>query len=372
MQLSDFDYDLPEELIALRPVRPRRSARLLVVDDAKAPDGPFGDHHVSDLPSLLRPGDALIVNTTKVIAARLAGVRRRESTQAEGARIEATLLDRLSPSIWRALARPGKRLAVDDRIGFVSPVDGAAETLWARVVAKGEGGAVDLSFDLAGAELDGAVARFGAPPLPPYIAARRATDADDRSDYQSMFAREAGAVAAPTASLHFDPTLVAALQARGVAFIEVLLHVGAGTFLPVTEEDVSQHRLHAEQGEVTEAAVAAIAEVKARGGRVIAVGTTALRVIETAALAPAGFGAWRGATDLYIKPGHQFRVADGLMTNFHLPRTTLMILVAALVGRKRILSAYAHAVRARYRFYSYGDACLLLPSAYRRETAFVD
>ena len=358
MRLEDWDFDLPEAQIALRPVRPRRAARLLVV----RPDG-LEDRQVADLPELLSPADLMVFNDTRVLPARLTGERRRESRDGSGlARIEATLIRRLSPDRWEALTRPARRLRPGDRIAF-----GA---LTAEVEALAEGGRAALRFDRAGPALDAAVEAEGAMPLPPYIARRRPPDAQDREDYQSVFAEKPGAVAAPTASLHFDAELLAALAARGLARARVTLHVGAGTFLPVTEAQLTGGRLHAEWGEVPPATAQAVAAARARGGRVVPVGTTALRVLETAAAAAGGAGAdrevgevapWVGETDLFIRPGHRFAACDALVTNFHLPRSTLLMLTGALMGRGTILAAYAHAVRAGYRFHSYGDAGLLLP-----------
>lgn len=346
MRLSDFDYELPEALIALRPARPRSSARLLVAEgDAVA------DRVVSDLPAILRPGDLLVLNDTRVIPARLSGVRSRG--EGAEARIEATLLEPLPEARWSALLRPLRKVREGESIRF-------SDRLSARVEAREEGRAV-LAFDSEGAAFDAALAEAGAMPLPPYIAARRAADAHDAEDYQSVWARRPGAVAAPTASLHFDAPLLEALAARGVRTAHVTLHVGAGTFLPVKTDDVSAHRMHAERGEVGEAAAQAIEAAREGGGRVIPVGTTALRVIETAAAAAGRVEPWAGATDLFIAPGHRFRAADGLVTNFHLPRSTLLMLVAGLMGREQILALYAHAVAQRYRFYSYGDASLLIP-----------
>ena len=349
MRLDDWDFDLPEDRIALRPVRPRRAARLLVVRPDRDEDRVF-----ADLPELLAPGDLLVFNDTKVIPARLFGERRRETADGTGvAKVEATLIHRLGPAEWEALTRPARRLRPGDRIAF--------GPLGAQVAETAEGGRARLVFDRAGEALDLAVAEHGAMPLPPYIARRRAADAQDREDYQSVFAERPGAVAAPTASLHFDAELLAALEARGVRSARVTLHVGAGTFLPATEAMLASGRLHREWGEVPAAAAAAVAETRARGGRVVPVGTTALRVLETAAAATGEVSEWRGETDLFIRPGHVFRACDGLVTNFHLPRSTLLMLVGALMGRERILAAYAHAVRAGYRFFSYGDASLLLP-----------
>ncbi|MEL6575972.1 MAG: tRNA preQ1(34) S-adenosylmethionine ribosyltransferase-isomerase QueA [Pseudomonadota bacterium] len=349
MRLSEFDFALPEELIALRPVRPRRAARLLVAAAAETHDS-----QVEALPGWLRPGDLLVFNDTRVILARLEGVRRRETADGSGeARIEATLLDRLGPAQWDAFARPAKRLREGDRILF--PGDLSAE---AGAPAEGR---VTLTFDREGPALDAAIADAGAMPLPPYIASRRAPDAQDNEDYQTVFAERDGSVAAPTASLHFDDVLLAALEARGILQARVTLHVGAGTFLPVKTDDVSQHVMHAERGAVSAKAAAAINAAKAAGGRIIPVGTTALRLIESAAAEDGTLTPFEGATQLFIKPGHRFRIADGLMTNFHLPKSTLVMLVAAMIGTERTHALYAHAIRQRYRFYSYGDASLLLP-----------
>lgn len=348
MRLGDFDFDLPEDRIALRPVRPRSAARLLVSDG-----GRIADRRVADLPGLLRPGDLLVLNDTKVIPARLSGLRLRDSADGTGAaRVEATLLRRTAPDRWEALAKPGRKLRAGDRIAF--------GPLGAEVAGKGEAGLVTLAFDRAGPALDAAIATTGAMPLPPYIATARPPDAADREDYQTVFAARDGAVAAPTASLHFDPPLVAALDAAGVGSAFVTLHVGAGTFLPVTAEDPADHRMHAEWGEVSEAAAEAIRAARATGRRVLAIGTTALRLVETAA-ARGEVRPFRGETDLFIRPGFRFRAADGLMTNFHLPRSTLLMLVAAFVGLEAQRAIYAHALAGGYRFYSYGDASLLWP-----------
>jgi S-adenosylmethionine:tRNA ribosyltransferase-isomerase len=349
MRVDDFDFELPEELIALRPARPRSASRLL-----HAADGAIVDRVFTDLPDLLRAGDLLVFNDTEVIPARLSGVRRRETADGTGeAQVEATLIHRDAPDLWRALMRPAKRLRAGDRILF-------GADLGAEVAGKGADGEILLRFDQSGLALDAAIGAAGSMPLPPYIAARRAADDDDRTDYQTVFARRPGAVAAPTASLHFDDALLAALAARGVRETRLTLHVGAGTFLPVKSETLDSHRMHAEWGEIDAGAVEAINAAKAAGGRVIPVGTTALRLLESAArggvLAP-----FSGDTDIFITPGFQFRVADGLITNFHLPRSTLMMLVSALMGADRIRAIYAHAVASRYRFYSYGDGSLLLP-----------
>lgn len=345
MKLSDFDFDLPERLIATRPAKPRSSARLLLAEgDAIA------DRHVHDLPAILRPGDRLVLNNTKVIPARLFGTRTRGEAQAK---VEITLLEPAAAGGWRALAKPLRKLRLGERVVF-------STDLSAEVAEKGETD-LRLVFDRAGEEFDAALAEAGAMPLPPYIAAKRPADAADKDDYQTVFARHSGAVAAPTASLHFDETLLAALRDRGVDFTEVTLHVGAGTFLPVKVEDVATHRMHAEWGRVTPEAAAEIAATRAAGGRVIPVGTTALRLIETAARATGQIAPWEGPTDIFIYPGFDFRVTDALMTNFHLPRSTLLMLVSALMGKGRIDRIYDHAVACGYRFFSYGDASLLVP-----------
>ncbi|ODM42525.1 tRNA preQ1(34) S-adenosylmethionine ribosyltransferase-isomerase QueA [Cereibacter johrii] len=344
MQLSDFDFDLPERLIATRPARPRTAARLLLAEGDR-----IEDRHVRDLVDIFRPGDRLGLNNTRVIPARLTGTRTRGEAEA---RIEVTLMEPAAAGGWRAMAKPLRKLKPGETIRF-------SDALSAEVAEKGETD-LRLVFDRAGEAFDAALAQAGAMPLPPYIAARRAPDAQDDEDYQTVFARHAGAVAAPTASLHFDRPLLEALAARGVGFTEVTLHVGAGTFLPVKVEDVTTHRMHAEWGEVTETAAAEIAAAKAAGGRVIPVGTTALRLIESAA-ASGAIRPWRGETDIFIYPGYRFRVTDALMTNFHLPKSTLLMLVSALMGQERIRAIYDHAVRHDYRFFSYGDASLLIP-----------
>ena len=349
MKLSDFDFDLPEGLIATRPARPRPAARLLVAEP-----GTLADHHVRDLPDLLRAGDLLVINTTRVIPARLQGTRGRVGAQGPlHARIEVTLTEPLRDGSWRALAKPLRKLADGDALEFGA---GLRATVAARAVED-----VVLRFDLTGAAFDAALELAGQMPLPPYIAGRRAADARDREDYQTVFAHNPGAVAAPTAALHFDEDLIAALHARGVGFAEVILHVGAGTFLPVKVDDVRDHKMHAEWGQISVEAAARINETRARGGRVIAVGTTALRLIETAARNSDTVVPWSGKTDIFITPGFEFRVTDGLMTNFHLPKSTLMMLVAGLMGPARIREVYDHAITHGYRFFSYGDASLLWP-----------
>jgi len=354
MQLADFDFDLPPDRIALRPASPRDSARLLLVRPGEA----LEDHRVSDLPALLRAGDLLVINDTRVIAARLKGRRHREEGSVA---VEATLHRRLSPHLWTAFMRPGKRLAVGDRVAFGETDDRACllGALDATVKEKGEGGEVTLAFDLAGPDLDAAIAERGVMPLPPYIAAKRPEDARDRADYQTVYARADGSVAAPTAGLHFTPELLARLQAAGVGTAFVTLHVGAGTFLPVKTETLSEHRMHPEFGEVDAAAARAINAARAAGGRIVCVGTTSLRLLESAAAEDGTVRPFQGETSIFITPGRPIRAADGLMTNFHLPKSTLFMLVSAFAGLTTMRAAYAHAVASGYRFYSYGDASLL-------------
>lgn len=350
MQLSDFDFDLPERLIATRPADPRSSARLLVAEGDK-----ITDSVVSDLPDWLRPGDRLVLNDTKVIPARLSGRRHRVGVDGPTeARIEVTLLEPRGDGAWSALLKPLKKVREGEEVVF-------SDRLSATLLAKEEGQGV-LSFNLEGEDFDAALSEAGMMPLPPYIAAKRAADEQDKSDYQTVFARNSGAVAAPTASLHFDPPLLECLREMGVDFTFVTLHVGAGTFLPVKVDDVTKHKMHAEWGHVSDKAAAEIAATKAAGGRVIPVGTTALRLIESAARESGAIAPWQGETDIFIYPGFEFHVADALMTNFHLPKSTLMMLVSALMGAERIKAIYAHAIHADYRFFSYGDASLLLPS----------
>ncbi|MBB5751351.1 tRNA preQ1(34) S-adenosylmethionine ribosyltransferase-isomerase QueA [Prosthecomicrobium pneumaticum] len=357
MRVDLFDFDLPEDRIALRPARPRDAARLLVVRPGSVPE----DRIVRDLPELLAPGDALVFNDTKVIPAQLFGERVRNGA---AARIAVTLHMREAADRWRAFARPGKKLEPGDRITFGEAADRAclATGLAATVIEKGEGGDVLLAFDLAGPALDGAIAAVGHIPLPPYIAARRPEDGEDRRDYQTIYAREEGAVAAPTAGLHFTDDLFGRLDARGVSRHFVTLHVGAGTFLPVKAEDTAAHRMHAEIGTVDAATADALNAVRARGGRVVAVGTTSLRLLESAAGEDRIIRPFRGATDIFITPGYRFRAVDLLMTNFHLPRSTLFMLVSAFSGLETMRSAYAQAIETGYRFYSYGDASLLHPA----------
>ncbi|WP_027259071.1 tRNA preQ1(34) S-adenosylmethionine ribosyltransferase-isomerase QueA [Leisingera aquimarina] len=349
MKLSDFDFDLPDDLIATRPANPRSAARLLV-----AAEGGLHDGRVTDLVNWLQPGDLLVLNDTKVIPARLSGLRHRNSAQgAVAAKIEATLLEPRADGTWAALLKPLKKIKPGEAIVFSDDLSATLEGIY-----EGQG---HLRFNLSGTDFDAALAEAGAMPLPPYIAAKRAADEQDKTDYQTVWARNTGAVAAPTASLHFDAPLLAALKARGVEISYVTLHVGAGTFLPVKVEDVTTHRMHAEWGRVSEQAAAEIAAAKAAGKRVIPVGTTALRLIESAAR-DGQIHAWEGDTDIFIYPGFAFQVADALMTNFHLPKSTLLMLVSALMGQEEIRRIYEHAVGKRYRFFSYGDASLLIPA----------
>ncbi|WP_281825327.1 tRNA preQ1(34) S-adenosylmethionine ribosyltransferase-isomerase QueA [Jannaschia rubra] len=348
MQLSDFDFDLPDDLIATRPARPRSSSRLLVAESGRTTDAVF-----TDLIRWLRPGDRLVLNNTRVIPARLPAIRVRDSSDGTGrARVELTLTAPQADGTWRALARPLRKLRAGDRLELT-----AGHT--ARVTDRTEADA-GIAFNCEPKDLHDVLQAAGQMPLPPYIAAKRPPDAQDMDDYQTVWARHSGAVAAPTASLHFDAPMLEKLRAMGVEFTEVTLHVGAGTFLPVKVEDVTTHRMHAEWGEVTLAAAEAIAATKRAGGRVIPVGTTALRLIESAA-AGGRIAPFRGETDIFIYPGYDFRVTDGLITNFHLPQSTLLMLVSALMGRDRMLALYRHAIAERYRFFSYGDASLLLP-----------
>lgn len=353
MLTKDFDFDLPEDRIALRPVEPRDGARLLLVRD-----GQLEDRIVRDLAELLRPGDALVFNDTRVIPARLSGQRHRQGDDGEtlSVAIEATLHHRDAPDVWSAFMKPGRRIRPGDTIVF------GQDTLRAEVLAKADDGLVSLRFDRAGPALDDAIRAIGVMPLPPYIAARRAEDARDHRDYQTVYARHDGSVAAPTAGLHFTPELMERLAARGVSLHSVTLHVGAGTFLPVKVDDVREHRMHAEWGEVSATTAEALNAVRAAGGRVVCVGTTSLRLLESAAGEDGRLSAFGGDTSIFITPGYRFRMVDGLMTNFHLPRSTLFMLVCAFAGTDTMKRAYAHAIAAGYRFYSYGDGSLLFRS----------
>jgi len=354
MRTDLFDFELPPGRIALRPASPRDTARLLVVRG----DGTLQDRTVRDLPQLLEPGDQIVVNDTKVIPATLHG--RRIGRAGTEPAIEATLHQRVDGSRWRAFVKPARKLAAGDvvrfgeegKVCFLGQLD-------ATVEGKGEGGEVTLSFAFHGPVLDQAIEERGNMPLPPYIASRRPADQRDRADYQTLFAREEGSVAAPTAGLHFTDALVAALAARRIALHKVTLHVGAGTFLPVKTVDTADHRMHAERGSVSAATADALNAARAAGGRIVAVGSTSLRLIETAADEAGRLRPFDGETALFITPGYRFRAVDVMMTNFHLPRSTLFMLVAAFAGLDTVQRAYAHAIAADYRFYSYGDACLL-------------
>ncbi|KQV81492.1 tRNA preQ1(34) S-adenosylmethionine ribosyltransferase-isomerase QueA [Rhizobium sp. Root1220] len=356
MRVDLFDFDLPDERIALRPAEPRDSARLLVV--APSADAMLSDHIVGELPSFLRAGDALVFNDTKVIPAQLEGVRERDGAGIQ--QVSATLHMRVGANRWKAFAKPGKRIKIGDRISFGH---GGSSCLLGKlectVEEKAEGGEVTLSFDLSGPALDEAIHSVGHIPLPPYIAAKRAEDERDRSDYQTIYAREEGAVAAPTAGLHFTPTLFDALDKAGIERHFVTLHVGAGTFLPVKADDTDNHKMHLESGYVSGETAAKLNAVKARGGRIICVGTTSLRLIESAAQDSGEIRGWAGATGIFITPGYRFKAVDMLMTNFHLPRSTLFMLVSAFAGFETMHTAYKHAISTGYRFYSYGDASLL-------------
>ncbi|WP_075217969.1 tRNA preQ1(34) S-adenosylmethionine ribosyltransferase-isomerase QueA [Mongoliimonas terrestris] len=358
MHVSLFDFDLPPERIALRPASPRDAARMLVV----RPGEVLEDRIVRDLPALLEPGDALVFNDTRVIPAQLEGVRLREG--AEPVRISATLHMRVGDDRWKAFVKGARKLKAGDRVRFGAEEDGSAcllGRLEATVAEKGEDGEATFAFDLAGPVLDEALGTVGHIPLPPYIAARRPEDARDRADYQTVYAREDGAVAAPTAGLHITPELLARLEARGIERHFVTLHVGAGTFLPMKAEDTRDHRMHAEIGHVSAETAAALNAVRARGGRVVSVGTTSLRLLESAVDADGRIQAFAGPTDIFITPGYRFRAIDALMTNFHLPKSTLFMLVSAFSGLETMKAAYGHAIAADYRFYSYGDASLLFP-----------
>ncbi|MBX9575185.1 MAG: tRNA preQ1(34) S-adenosylmethionine ribosyltransferase-isomerase QueA [Caulobacteraceae bacterium] len=406
MRTADFDFDLPEDCIALRPAEPRDSARLLVVRD-----GGLEDRIVRDLPDFLRPGDALVFNDTRVIPARLSGVRTRPGPDGEtlSVPVEATLHHRDAPDVWSAFMKPGKRLKAGDRIQFLLPlrVEGDARrvadavgrmrdrtggdreirldaddddvlsdpssvslreppspargegSLGATVLAKHDDGLVALRFDLSGPALDDAIRQIGVMPLPPYIAAKRAEDDRDRSDYQTVYAAHDGSVAAPTAGLHFTPDLLDAIRARGVSTHAVTLHVGAGTFLPVKADDLADHRMHSEWGTVSADTADALNAVRAAGGRIVCVGTTSLRLLESATTEDGVIRPFHDDTAIFITPGYRFRAVDVLMTNFHLPKSTLFMLVSAFAGLETMRAAYAHAVDTGYRFYSYGDGSLL-------------
>jgi S-adenosylmethionine:tRNA ribosyltransferase-isomerase len=340
MRTADFDFELPPELIADEPARPRDAARLLDMQG-----GVLADRHVRDLPALLMPGDLLVYNDTRVIPARLTGKRGE-------VKVEATLHKREGADTWHVFAKPGKRLRVGDTIVFASDLS-------AEVMEKRETGDIALRFSVAGADLMAALHRHGVMPLPPYIRRPDGALAKDADDYQTVFAAREGAVAAPTAGLHFTPELLTRLDERGIRRVPVTLHVGAGTFLPVKVDDIRDHRMHAEWGEISEDTARAIRETQAAGGRIVSIGTTSLRLLETAAADDGTIGPFSGDTDIFITPGFRFRAVDLLLTNFHLPRSTLFMLVSAFAGLERMRAAYAHAISSGYRFYSYGDTSLI-------------
>jgi S-adenosylmethionine:tRNA ribosyltransferase-isomerase len=353
MRTDLFDFELPAENIALRPASPRDSARMLVVQPGEV----LRDQLITDLPKWLEPGDQLVVNDTKVISAQLRGRRIGRETEPK---IEATLIKRLDGSRWQALVKPAKKLAPGDVVRFGN--EGKVCLLGhldAEVEAKGSDGEVTLSFSFHGPTLDQAIADLGTPPLPPYIASKRTPDDQDMADYQTMFAVNEGAVAAPTAGLHFTPALEAALRGHGVGLHRLTLHVGAGTFLPVKVDETSEHRMHAEWGCISAETAAALNDARANGGRIVAVGTTSLRLLESAAVDDGTIQPFNAETAIFITPGYRFRAVDILLTNFHLPRSTLFMLVSAFSGLDTMKRAYAHAIAGGYRFYSYGDACLL-------------
>lgn len=351
MRVDLFDFDLPEANIALRPADPRDSAKLLVVDQGLC------DRVVRELPDILKPGDVLVFNDTRVVPTQLEGVRVRDGATAH---VSTTLHTRLSSDRWLCFAKGAKKLKPGDRIRFgVGKVCGSLDC---RVMSKQDDGSVELQFELSGAAFDARLAQVGAMPLPPYIAGKRATDDKDRSDYQTTYASCDGAVAAPTAGLHFTPELMQALEQKGILLKYVTLHVGPGTFLPMKVDDTRDHVMHSEWGVVTREVADALNAARMAGGRLVCVGTTSLRLIESAADEEGNIQAWEGDTDIFITPGYRFKAVDILMTNFHLPKSTLFMLVSALCGMEAMQAAYAHAIENGYRFYSYGDSSLL----YRR------
>ncbi len=356
MRVDAFDFELPDANIALRPASPRDSARLLHVGVETASNSGLADRTIADLPGLLRPGDVLVLNDTSVIAAQLTGERRRGDASVG---VSATLIEHIEAGQWWALCKPGRRVRAGDRLLFPVP-DGATDGLAAQALDKAEDGRIRIDFGIGRDRLDPILAQIGKPPLPPYIASRRAADDSDRTDYQTMFARHEGAVAAPTARLHFTKSLMAALNARGIGTACLTLHVGPGTFLPVKVTDTKEHIMHAETGVIDAATADRLNAARAAGGRIVAVGTTSLRLLESAADASGTIRPFAGATDIFITPGYRFRAVDVLMTNFHLPKSTLFMLVSAFSGLEVMQAAYAHAIAAGYRFYSYGDACLLM------------
>ena len=350
MLLSDFDFELPEELIAIRPASPRSSARLLMARGDK-----IDDRLVSDLPKFLKPGDRLVLNDTKVLPVRMSGVRNRsfDGNKIASANIEVTLLTKKKQRTWDALIKPLRRMKLGEKIIF-------DKSFHAKLIDKTDGQAV-LQFNIEGTEFMKRLENLGIMPLPPYIASKRPADERDNVDYQSVFARNSGSVAAPTASLHFDHDLLAEIDKIGVETSFVTLHVGAGTFMPVKDEDIKNHKMHSEFGHISQEAADDIKKTQKNGGRIIPVGTTALRLLETAAQSDGTLSEWYGETDIFIYPGFKFKVADGLMTNFHLPKSTLIMLVSALMGKETIETIYNHAIKHRYKFFSYGDSSLLFP-----------
>lgn len=350
MLLSDFDFELPEELIAIRPASPRSSARLLMARGDK-----IDDRLVSDLPKFLKPGDRLVLNDTKVLPVRMSGVRNRsfDGNKIASANIEVTLLTKKKQRTWDALIKPLRRMKLGEKIIF-------DKSFHAKLIDKTDGQAV-LQFNIEGTEFMKRLENLGIMPLPPYIASKRPADERDNVDYQSVFARNSGSVAAPTASLHFDHDLLAEIDKIGVETSFVTLHVGAGTFMPVKDEDIKNHKMHSEFGHISQETADEIKKTQKNGGRIIPVGTTALRLLETAAQSDGTLSEWYGETDIFIYPGYKFKVADGLMTNFHLPKSTLIMLVSALMGKETIETIYNHAIKHRYRFFSYGDSSLLFP-----------
>ena len=350
MLLSDFDFELPEELIAIRPASPRSSARLLMARGDK-----IDDRLVSDLPKFLKPGDRLVLNDTKVLPVRMSGVRNRsfDGNKIASANIEVTLLTKKKQRTWDALIKPLRRMKLGEKIIF-------DKSFHAKLIDKTDGQAV-LQFNIEGTEFMKRLENLGIMPLPPYIASKRPADERDNVDYQSVFARNSGSVAAPTASLHFDHDLLAEIDKIGVETSFVTLHVGAGTFMPVKDEDIINHKMHSEFGQISQETADEIKKTQKNGGRIIPVGTTALRLLETAAQSDGTLSEWYGETDIFIYPGFKFKVADGLMTNFHLPKSTLIMLVSALMGKETIETIYNHAIKHRYKFFSYGDSSLLFP-----------
>lgn len=349
MRVDLFDFELPDDRIALRPAVPRDAAKMLVVDREK----PLLDTRVSSLPDFLATGDVVVLNDTRVIPAQFEGVRRREDNELK---VSATFHMREAGHIWKAFIRPAKRIREDDQIIFSNS---SGDKLECSVTEKGDAGEVTLTFDMSSAELDAKIAEVGRVPLPPYIASKRGEDGQDKTDYQTIYAQHEGAVAAPTAGLHFTDHLFDALKSKGVEIVFVTLHVGAGTFLPVKADDTDYHKMHAEIGYVSAQVADQINKARQDGNRVVSVGTTSLRLLESAVDDKGQVQPWSGATDIFITPGYQFKAVDMLMTNFHLPKSTLFMLVSAFSGLNEMKAAYAHAIAEEYRFYSFGDSSLL-------------